>query len=154
MVDKQQVAAMSFHETLSHQHRNCDIALAGVEQEAIDGRWSDAERAFNNFLALTEDHFTYEEQVLFPALQQANPMTAQPVSVMQSDHTQIRELAADLQIALQERRRDLLQGASETLVFLLQQHNAKEESVLYPIADQLLDPQELPIQQSPHDGDN
>ena len=46
------------------------------------------------------------------------------------------------------RRRDLLQGASETLVFLLQQHNAREENVLYPIAEQLLDPQQLQLQQT------
>ena len=145
------VAAMSFHRVLGRQHCECDIALAAIEQAALDDRWPDAGRTFDEFIAQTEEHFAYEEYVLFPALQQANPMTTQPVAVMLSDHAQIRELASDMQIAIGDRRLDLLQGTSETLMFLLQQHNAKEENVLYPIADQLLDSQRL-LQQRPNAG--
>lgn len=32
----------------------------------------------------------------------------------------------------------LLADAAETLLFLMQQHNSKEETVLYPMADRML----------------
>ena len=38
---------MSFQETLGQQHRECDFALAGIEQAAVDGCWPDAEKAFD-----------------------------------------------------------------------------------------------------------
>lgn len=131
---------MSFQNTLSHQHRSCDIALSKVEATARAGDWHRATTEFDGFLAETEAHFRYEETILFPALERAHPAAAKPVAVMRGEHAQIRELTGDLGIAIRNQRPDLLKGVVETLVFLLQQHNAKEESALYPLADQVLEP--------------
>ena len=50
----------------------------------------------------------------------------------------IRELLANLDSAVTARDADEYVGLSETLLILLQQHNLKEEQVLYPMSDQLL----------------
>jgi hemerythrin-like domain-containing protein len=83
-------------------------------------------------------HFSREEEVLFPAFEAATGMTSGPTAVMRMEHRQIEQLMASLQEALDRRDRDEYLGVSETLLMLMQQHNAKEENILYPMADRSL----------------
>jgi hemerythrin-like domain-containing protein len=83
-------------------------------------------------------HFAREEQVLFPAFEAATGMTSGPTAVMRMEHRQIEQLMASLQAALDRRDREEYLGVSETLLMLMQQHNAKEENILYPMADRSL----------------
>jgi hypothetical protein len=53
----------------------------------------------------------------------------------------MRTLFAQMTRALQAQSEEGYLGASETLLILMQQHNAKEEQILYPMFDQLLAPQ-------------
>jgi hypothetical protein len=55
--------------------------------------------------------------------------------VMRSEHTQMRMLFEDLSKAVASRDAETCGGLLETLHFVVQQHNYKEESVLYPMAD-------------------
>lgn len=48
----------------------------------------------------------------------------------------MRALLEDLEGAIGKRDPDECLGLVETLHFLIQQHNAKEEGILYPLADQ------------------
>lgn len=98
----------------------------------------DAVQLLDAFVTEIESHFHYEENVLFPALQRVQPMASQPVAVMLSEHEQIREFIKDLRSAVDGQRSDEVDGLAQTLMFVIQQHNAKEEAVLYPLADQLL----------------
>lgn len=129
---------MSYLEVLSEQHRACDQLFAGIEQHAYKGDWTAAASAAQAFVNDTEVHFAYEEGVLFPALEAASPNATGPTSVMRSEHAQMRELFAALLAATAEHDTEALADAVETLLFVMQQHNAKEENVLYPIADRLL----------------
>jgi hemerythrin-like domain-containing protein len=135
---------MSFSNTLGGEHRACDRAFAAIERAAQMADWQGAETACHEFLARTERHFRYEEETLFPALCKARPMAEGPVAVMRAEHAQVRELATDLAAAVAEHDLDGLRSSAETLMFLLQQHNAKEENVLYPLADDILDPATTP----------
>ena len=54
------------------------------------------------------------------------------------EHTQMRELFQDLQQALVSRDANAYAGAAETLLILMQQHNLKEEQMLYRMCDQML----------------
>ena len=86
----------------------------------------------------TEAHFRFEEEVLFPALESTTPMAAGPTSVMRSEHAQMRELFGELSDACDRCDDSRLADVAEMLLLLMQQHNMKEENVLYPIADQSL----------------
>lgn len=129
---------MSFKQALTAQHHACDTAFASIEQAADRNEWEAAMDATQAFIDATEAHLDFEEQILFPALEAALPMASGPTSVMCSEHAQMRELFSELRGAVAQRDAEALADAVETLLLLMQQHNAKEENVLYPIADQNL----------------
>ena len=61
-----------------------------------------------------------------------------PTAVMRSEHAQIRELMEAAAAAIDARDADDFSGYAETLHIMTQQHNMKEENVLYPMCDQHL----------------
>jgi hemerythrin-like domain-containing protein len=76
--------------------------------------------------------------VLFPAFEARTGMSMGPTQVMRSEHEQMRGLIGDMARAAAEANRDGYLGLSETLNMLMQQHNLKEENMLYPMSDQVL----------------
>lgn len=73
---------------------------------------------------------------MFPAFEAATGMTQGPTQVMRMEHRQMRGLMAQMQQAWAERDGEAFAGAAETLLILMQQHNMKEENILYPMCDQ------------------
>jgi hemerythrin-like domain-containing protein len=62
-------------------------------------------------------------------------MTSGPTQMMRFEHTQMRALSASMLEAAETKDRDSFLSSSETLLVLMQQHNIKEEQVLYPMSD-------------------
>lgn len=95
-----------------------------------------------NFLTIFADkcHHGKEEQMLFPRLEQAGvPNQGGPIGVMLMEHTQGRELIARMKAAVQA---DDLAGFKTALgaySVLLRAHIAKENEILFPLADRVLD---------------
>ncbi len=89
-------------------------------------------------------HFRMEEEILFPALQ-AGGGPAGPVQVMRMEHAQMNDLLEQMAGALAARDAQSYGGIGETLLIVMQQHNHKEEQILYPIADQILAAQREPL---------
>jgi len=83
-----------------------------------------------------------EEEVLFPAFETASGSTMGPTSIMRHEHEQMRNLFAEMDQAIDTQSADDYLGASETLLVLMQQHNAKEEQILYPMTDRVLEAQQ------------
>ena len=54
------------------------------------------------------------------------------------EHEHMRELMQAMATAMAETNQDRYLGLSETLNMLIQQHNLKEENMLYPMSDQVL----------------
>jgi hemerythrin-like domain-containing protein len=76
--------------------------------------------------------------VLFPAFEARTGMSMGPTQVMRAEHEQMRALIEDLARTVTGSDQDGYLGLSETLNMLMQQHNVKEENMLYPMSDQLL----------------
>jgi hemerythrin-like domain-containing protein len=125
-------------EYMTAAHRQCDEQLASAEEAVGSGKWPDAARKWAEFAAQMALHFAREEKVLFPAFEEATGATAGPTAVMRMEHEQMRSLLSELSEAVgaQDGRRFL--GLSETLMILIQQHNMKEEQMLYPMCDRAL----------------
>jgi len=79
-----------------------------------------------------------EEQVLFPAFEQKTGSTEGPTEIMRNEHRQIRAIIEMLMKSLALQEKDEYLGHSETMNIMIQQHNMKEENILYPMTDQLL----------------
>ncbi len=125
-------------DTLGTDHRHCDELFAAAETAAAQGRWGRAREDFGRFLAAMARHFTMEEDVLFPAFEDRTGMRAGPTQVMRMEHAQMRELMDGMAQAAEAGDADRFLGLSETLNMLMQQHNLKEENMLYPMSDRTL----------------
>lgn len=124
-------------EFMSANHHACDEAFAIAEQAALANNWSEAETAFNNFRTELARHFRMEEDELFPTLVSAGG-PAGPVQVMRMEHAQMNTLIEQMAAAVSSQDAQGYGGRSETLLIVMQQHNLKEEQMLYPIADRVL----------------
>ena len=128
----------SITEYMTGDHRHCDEVLASLEEVVNKGDWEQAGALTNTFLEMMEHHISMEEQVLFPAFEQKTGMTSGPTMIMREEHKQMRNLFMQLQSALDSRQSDDFLDTSETLLILMQQHNMKEEGILYPMSDEQL----------------
>jgi iron-sulfur cluster repair protein YtfE (RIC family) len=124
---------------LTDDHRHCDEAFLAAERAIVDRRWAEAEHSLADFAVAMARHFASEEDLLFPAFEAASGSTAGPTMVMRMEHEQINGLLEALHRAVTARDREDCLGLFETLLLLMQQHNAKEENILYPVADRLLE---------------
>lgn len=126
-------------EYLQSDHRYCDELFELVGPLAQAGKWEEAQQALEAFEQALERHLAREEQVLFPALERAHGGPMGPTHMMRIEHGGMRDLLAQMQDGLVRKDADELDAAMETLRITLQQHNMKEEAILYPMADRLLD---------------
>lgn len=122
--------------TMTRDHRHCDEAFAAAEEAVAENRWADGASLYATFLQHLEQHFEREESVLFPGFEQRTGHTMGPTQMMRMEHQQMRALLAEMTdaVALTDSERYL--GLSETLMMVMQQHNMKEEQMLYPMVDQ------------------
>lgn len=129
---------MSIQEFMAGDHRFCDGFYAQAQSAAERGHWEQAQQAYAKFVELVQQHFCAEEHVLFPAFEEATGMTQGPTQVMRHEHQQMRTLMQAALDGLKARDADEFGGHAETQFMVMQQHNAKEENVLYPMCDQRL----------------
>ncbi|THF66313.1 hemerythrin domain-containing protein [Pseudothauera nasutitermitis] len=123
---------------MTHDHRQCDDAFASAERHAGRGEWEAARGALELFARALCTHFDAEESILFPRFEEATSMTHGPTQVMREEHRELRAALGRLQDALEARDADEYAGEAETLLIMMQQHNMKEESILYPMCDRRL----------------
>mgnify|MGYP000718709625 CR=1 FL=1 len=125
----------SISELMQHNHRECDELFAKAEESAANQDWNETLTAWESFTKELESHITEkEENVLFPALEEINgPMG--PTQVMRNEHKQMRILVSQIKQSIADQNSTQFLGLSETLMMLMQQHNMKEEQILYPMIE-------------------
>ncbi len=120
---------------MTQDHRDCDHEFALAESLVARRDWDAAAKAVNAFAAALETHFSAEEEQLFPRFEAVTGMTHGPTEVMRGEHADMRSIIANLKDALARRDADDFAGEAETLLIMMQQHNMKEENILYPMCD-------------------
>jgi len=125
-------------EFLTAVHRDCDALFAQAENAADAGDRDTAGAAFAAFETALAHHLSIEERVLFPAFEARSGMAGGPTAVMRMEHEQMRAMLAQMQQALADAALDDFLGLAETLHIVIQQHNIKEEQMLYPLCDDTL----------------
>jgi hemerythrin-like domain-containing protein len=130
-------APASLAEFLAADHGRCDTLYAGLESAAQSGE--DARAPFQRFETAMRRHFAMEEEGWFPQFDRIMGMENQgPTAVMRAEHAQMRGLLDRMALAAAEGDPESLLSAGETLLIFMQQHNMKEEQMLYPMADEAL----------------
>jgi iron-sulfur cluster repair protein YtfE (RIC family) len=124
---------------MTHQHRVCDEHFAKMENAVAAAEWEQAEQAWALFNSSMLEHFFNEEEVLFPAFEMRTGNTQGPTQVMRMEHKQMRALLEGLQQAVENRYAEQVLGVADTIMLMIQQHNMKEEQILYPMIDTAVD---------------
>ena len=131
--------SQSLQEFFTLDHRKCDGKWAEVETAAETGDADAVKASWRRFQGELLKHLRMEEEVLFPAFEQATGMTdGGPTFMMRSEHDQMRGLLEQMDAAADAGNHDELDDLGDTLLMLIQQHNQKEEHMLYPMAEQAL----------------
>lgn len=125
-------------EFLGTDHRLCDDYFAAAETAVAERDWETAKEEFGHFIKAMDRHFAMEEAVLFPAFEAKTGNAMGPTQVMRMEHEQMRALMSDMKTAVAAGNDTNYLGLSETLNMIMQQHNLKEENMLYPMSDQAL----------------
>ena len=128
----------TIREYLVADHKRCDDLFAQAETSASQQQWQDAMKYFQDFHAGLERHLQMEEIILFPEFERITGNTAGPTSMMRIEHQQMRLLTERMSFAVGQRDEDDFLGHAETLNILMQQHNLKEENILYPMIGKVL----------------
>ena len=123
---------------LGGDHRACDDLFASAEVAVAQKNWDSARSLFERFQTAMAHHLAMEEEVLFPAFEARTGMRTGPTEVMRTEHAQMRGLLQEMAGAVTNADESRYLGLSETLNMLMQQHNLKEENMLYPMSDQVL----------------
>ena len=136
-------------ETLKHEHQIILLVLEAAEREAgairQSGRFDAAKvHKFLDFFREFVDrcHHFKEEKHLFPQMEGAAPESAGPISMMLREHQEGRRLLGALAASVEKPDAASAAKVSEGLLAyadLLRQHIFKEDNVLYPLTDRVLD---------------
>ncbi len=133
---------MIISQFMTQEHRDCDTEFAEAEQAAASGDWGKTEEKFIIFSNDILRHFKREEEELFPAFDAQTGSSEGPTQVMRYEHEQVKGLIGKLAGAVESQDKDAYLSLCESMMILLQQHNMKEEQMLYAMCDRVL-PQEL-----------
>lgn len=123
---------------LAPDHKRCDELFAAAEVSVSNGDWGNATTEFGRFRDALLHHFAMEEEVMFPAFEARTGKRAGPTMVMRSEHSQMTDLLIRMSNAIARKNADAYLGDADTLLIFMQQHNVKEEQMLYQMADQVL----------------
>ena len=129
---------MTIKDFMTHKHRECDHFLAEAEDAVEKGEFDAALEKYLAFKNETLKHFDMEEEYLFPMFEQKTGMTQGPTQVMRMEHAQAKSLFEKMDEAYNAKDKDRIFGLGESMNILLQQHNAKEEQMLYTMMQQHL----------------
>jgi len=129
---------MGIKEFLGKDHKFCDESFAEFENAIVKGDTEAAKSSFEKMAKEFEEHFTMEEKVLFPAFELRSGMSCGPTEVMRREHEQMRFNIGMMKKALEAANKSQLLGLCESFNILVQQHNSKEEQILYTMCDQVL----------------
>lgn len=120
---------------LTKDHRACDEEFANLENEVAKENWSESQNKLTKFSNDLLHHFDMEEKVMFLAFEEKTGMTQGPTAMMRMEHEQMRQLLTLLSQDIEKKDKNHFFGVSESLMMLMQQHNMKEEQMLYAMAD-------------------
>ncbi|MBP9854167.1 MAG: hemerythrin domain-containing protein [Candidatus Omnitrophica bacterium] len=100
--------------------------------------YSIAKEHFKQFKFGLQRHIVWEEEILFPIFEKKTGLINEgPTVVMRMEHQQIKNLLGLLHKKVQQQNPDS-DEEEQSLIRVLENHNDKEEGLLYPAIDQMM----------------
>ncbi|NLO18049.1 MAG: hemerythrin domain-containing protein [Arcobacter butzleri] len=134
---------MTINQYMTSEHRRCDDIFAELES-AIDSGNSEASKLiFENFQNDMLKHFRQEENVMFSEFNSFSGGGCNPTHIMVAEHDQMRVTMDQIKDAINSGDKNRALGLCENLLFIMQQHNMKEEQIMYNLANDALNSQDI-----------
>ncbi len=124
-------------DAMTRDHKRCDEIFVQAEEAVSKGDWESAATQFKAFEEAIEQHFLMEETVLFPTYSAKTNLNSVTDALM-NEHMQMRIMIFEAGESIKNQDQEQFLGQAETLLTILQQHNRKEESKMYTMADSSL----------------
>lgn len=134
---------MTINQFMTNDHRSCDGQFAQLENMVDNGNFKGAEVMFDEFHSHMLKHFDMEEKVMFDEFNKCEGGHCNPTGVMIMEHNQMRNLMDQMKKSIDDKDKNRFLGLSENLLFVMQQHNMKEEQIMYNMADEALNSLEI-----------
>lgn len=123
-------------EALTKEHTDIDAGIEAFLAGQADGH--PATDGMLAAIAAQRRHIYLEEAILFPPLRQSGMFA--PVMVMLMEHGRMWRVMDELEPLLRDGATDpAVSDLCQQLVDLLAAHNPKEEQIIYPAADSVLE---------------
>ena len=122
---------------LASDHALCDQLFAQACTHVRSGDFLLAGRILSALAGTMERHLQAEETAVFAQYEAMLPEAAPLTAALRGEHGQIRGMLLRLATSLEEGDRLAFLKHAGTLALVLQQHNEKEEMVLYPMLERL-----------------
>lgn len=129
------MTAKNISSQMAHDHRLCDHAYEAVEKYILEQNYTLAEKEFLQWKNLNLKHFSIEEEILFPQTVSGLGAKIPPIMVMEMEHIQIKKMFDEIEKTILTKDSKKFHELAETCLIMIQQHNMKEEQILYPIID-------------------
>ena len=101
------------------------------------GDFQKAREAYERFEEVLARHIATEHELLFPLFEARTGLVG-PTAVLREEHRQIQAAVEVMSEGLERGDPHVFREGLRSLRAVLRDHSAKEEHVLYPIADRLL----------------
>ncbi|MBI4230111.1 MAG: hemerythrin domain-containing protein [Planctomycetes bacterium] len=134
---------MALTEILVNEHKTVLEKLDRLQEAVTDGDRQAAGALLSFFEFDLQLHRRKEEEVLFPALGEHIGVDSGPVACMLEEHAKEKTLLRDLRAAIEQAgSAPPLRRATDAFVSHLRLHIQKENEVLFPMAENLLPPEQ------------
>lgn len=121
-----------------HDHERLDNLLEQFKCHNDTGPEA-ASQLFAEFKSGLERHIQWEEEILFPFFETKTGLReGGPTAVMRWEHTLIKDFLFKIQGRLAQKQKAVKEDV-QALHVLLRVHNQKEENLLYPVLDSMLE---------------
>ena len=134
---------MTINQFMSGDHRDCDSQFAQLENIVDSSNFDGAKTMFEEFNSHMIKHFEMEENIIFVKFNECAADGCNPTNVMIMEHDQMRALLIQMKEAIEAQDKERFLGLSENLLFVMQQHNMKEEQIMYTLCDNNLNSGEI-----------
>ena len=123
----------------TQDHQDCDTRWAELEEQLDSADEATAQKLWQAFEGGMRRHLAMEEDILFPAFDSRSGMGGGgPTAMMRMEHQQMRGLLDQIGASIASGDTEEALDIGDTLLMLIQQHNIKEEGMLYPMAQNML----------------
>jgi regulator of cell morphogenesis and NO signaling len=124
---------------LSWDHDRLDGLLDQTTRRVETGDFGEARSIFSAFDEGLRRHIRLEEELLFPLFEARTGMRRGPTAVMRTEHRAIEAELSRMARGLEAGDSSDYATGLANLYCVLGPHNVKEEQVLYPTTDDMLD---------------